>query len=265
LINAKVLRALDFIEPISGSGYFSQYEERIPGAIYVIGVDPGKGVNNDYSVIQIGRVINRDLVKQVAVYRRNDMDIFEFAKEVYNIANYWNEAFVNVENNGLGEVIINKLWHEYEYVNIFYDRPQPTMGQRTRRKATVGTNANTVTKKIMTSLLKNYIENNLIKICDRVTISELSSFIDRGNEKYSADDGAHDDTVTALGWMLYMFDNPWYQDILAYENIQTVEDEEMIKQVKKKIDDTKELPDPNKFISGDGTGLFSGERWEGVL
>lgn len=74
--------------------------------MYVIGVDVGYGVGSDDSVIQ---VLDASNLNQVAEYTCNTIIVDEFAKKIIEIADYYNDAIVNVERNALGKILIDKI------------------------------------------------------------------------------------------------------------------------------------------------------------
>jgi hypothetical protein len=69
----------------------------------------------------------------------------------------------------------------------------------------------------MLSMLKEAIDNNLITIYDKPTISEMFSFIisqTSSSWKAQAEQGAHDDLIMALAiaWQLYQTEQPIITD-----------------------------------------------------
>jgi hypothetical protein len=92
-------------------GKFRIYEKPEPDAIYVVGVDCGKGTGEHDSTCQIYKVTNLNPYKseQVAVWQDNATDIYSFANIVYRIALYYNKAYVMVENNAEGSTVVSQL------------------------------------------------------------------------------------------------------------------------------------------------------------
>jgi hypothetical protein len=114
----------DILETITGKptidpdilqlgGYFRIYErpEKSNNSMYILGVDVSKGTGLDYSVIQVLKVTSLSPVKlkQVAVYECNTINPYAFAEIVNRAAIYYNNAYIMVENNGEGSVIVSQL------------------------------------------------------------------------------------------------------------------------------------------------------------
>jgi hypothetical protein len=90
---------------------FRIYEKPVPKAQYVLGVDTSKGVQKDFSVIQVIRIdgVNPIKLEQVAVYENNAIDVYAFAEVVNRIAVYYNQGYIMVENNAEGNTVVSEL------------------------------------------------------------------------------------------------------------------------------------------------------------
>lgn len=96
------------------------WEEPIPGMSYVAGVDVslGKGTG-DYSVVN---VICVESGKHVLEWRARQSAIWDTAKAVDEIGRKYNNAWVGVEINGVGEGVINRLREFHAYPNLYSRR-----------------------------------------------------------------------------------------------------------------------------------------------
>jgi len=170
------------------------YEKPIKGAVYVAGVDPGKGLGQDYSTIQIIQIEGIEKVKQVAVYRNNKIDPHNFSGVVIKISQMFNRAFILVENNGKeGGMVIEAIHYIHKYDMLVSQNAND-----------LGISSNVRTKFTANMLMRRYVENNFIKIVDRITIIELGKYEEVRPNIFKAKDKAdHDDTVTALVWAVY--------------------------------------------------------------
>ena len=86
-----------------------------------------------------------------------------------------------------------------EYENTFVESALKNSG--------IGVTMTKKIKRIGCSNLKDLMEQNLLEICDADTISELSSFVPKGNS-YEADKGCHDDMVmncVMFAWFISTF------------------------------------------------------------
>lgn len=122
-------------------------------------------------------------VKPVVAYETNNGGVFEL------------ERLATLNRNG--------YWKMYE---------QKTLGTTDGISNTgkYGFNTNSATRPAMLQLLKEAIDNQLIRIYDKPTINEMFSFIIRPNGRPEAEVSAHDDLVMALAiaWQMYQTENP---------------------------------------------------------
>jgi hypothetical protein len=176
---------------------FRVYEKPKDGSIYVIGVDVAKGTGEHYSTMQVLKIVSIDPLKvqQVAVYEDNMTDVYRFSEIVNRTCYYYNKAYLMIENNGEGAPVVNRIWWEYENEYL--------VCTGTKAKD-LGIRATKATKPIAVLFMKKVIEGKSLKVIDYKTIKQLSSFIDKGNNKFTGG-GQDDDLVSALYWALYIF------------------------------------------------------------
>ena len=207
LIHTNALRNLAFVRPIFQKQGFDQYEDIKPGHEYVISVDTARGVGGDFSaflVIDVSDIPYR----VVAKYRDKDISPLIYPELIYNVANNFNQAFVLVEINDIGEQVANVLYRDLEYENLFTTAAMGRAGQRVGvwggKNSQLGVRTTKQVKRIGCSTLKDLIEDQKIIIEDYDTIEELSNFISK-RESYEAEEGHHDDLVMCLvlfGWLI---------------------------------------------------------------
>jgi len=167
------------------------------GNSYVIGVDSGKGTGENWSTIQVMKIIsiNPVAMEQVAVFEDNLTDVYEFAEIVDRISIYYNNAHIMCENNGEGSPVVQRLWWELENENLV------NTGSKV---ANLGIRATRNTKPKAVLLMKKLIEDGSINLIDRNTIEQLSTFIEDNNKFFGKD--RPDDLVSALYWSTYIFE-----------------------------------------------------------
>tara|TARA_B100001248_G_scaffold41741_1_gene26730 strand:- start:25 stop:1662 length:1638 start_codon:yes stop_codon:yes gene_type:complete len=207
LIHTNALRNLAFVRPIFQKQGFDQYEDIKPGHEYVISVDTARGVGGDFSafvVIDVSDIPYR----VVAKYRDKDISPLIYPELIYNVANNFNQAFVLVEINDIGEQVANVLYRDLEYENLFTTAAMGRAGQRVGvwggKNSQLGVRTTKQVKRIGCSTLKDLIEDQKIIIEDYDIIEELSNFISK-RESYEAEEGHHDDLVMCLvlfGWLI---------------------------------------------------------------
>jgi hypothetical protein len=73
-----------------------------------------------------------------------------------------------------------------------------------------GFNTNSATRPAILQILKEAIDNQLITIYDKPTISEMFSFIVKPNGRPEAEQSSHDDLVMslAIAWQMYQSESP---------------------------------------------------------
>jgi hypothetical protein len=192
LILGEILEEIDTKTPIDFkySHAMSIFEEPEENTSYVLGVDCAKGLGSDYSVIQVLKIRNQFDLEQVAIYRNNLIDPETFAGVCVDVAKFYNYAALMVENNDIGEMVVNSIWNDHEYENLVnYD--SKGYGIRATKKTKFEGNL----------LLKKYVENKWLKINDRVTVEELSRYVEVSpNVFHASSQNGLDDTVNATIW-----------------------------------------------------------------
>lgn len=79
-----------------------------PKKRYIIGVDVSKGTGKDSSTIEI---LDAENYEQVAEYI-GFVSTPEFSRIIKKLANYYNQGFVVIESNGIGEAVFNGVYHD---------------------------------------------------------------------------------------------------------------------------------------------------------
>ena len=173
------------------------YEKPIEGASYVIGNDVAKGTGRHYSTSQVLKIISTSPLKleQVATYQNNFVDVYNFSSIINKLSYFYNNAYLMVENNADGAAVVTQLHWEYENENLV------NSGGKMKD---LGVRATKQTKPKAVLFTKRLIESGDLLIKDQKTIMELNDFIDKGNNKYGANN-YDDDLVAALYWACYLF------------------------------------------------------------
>lgn len=194
LIDSDVLERIQFKDPIATkwNGLLQIYKQPLPGGEYVLGVDTGKGIGKDYSVIQVLWIRNEWDIEQAAIYRNNMINPRDFAQICVSVAKFYNNAHMMVENNDIGATVADTVWHEFEYEDLINLDPN-ALGVRSTKKSKLKANM----------LLKEYLEKDRLRVCDESTIYELSRFEEIKPNVFAAGRHEHDDCVTSLLWALY--------------------------------------------------------------
>jgi len=175
---------------------FRVYEKVEQGSRYVIGVDTAKGTGEHFSTIQVLKImaIKPIMLKQVAVYESNEIDVYKFSDTVNRVAIYYNQAYIMAENNAEGAAVVSRLWWDHENEGLV------NSGGKTKD---LGIRASRASKPRAVLLMKKLIEDGSLSIVDSSTVNQLASFIEKNNKFFGKD--MPDDLVTGLYWAVYLF------------------------------------------------------------
>ena len=215
LVNVNVLRNMTFVNPTFHKNGFDQYGDILPDHQYVITVDTARGVgldNSAFLVIDITSVPYR----VVAKFKDSLISPILYPELIYNVATNYNQAFVLIEINDIGEQVANILANDLEYENIFITNVKGRAGQvisggfSSNRQ--LGVRTTKKVKRIGCSTLKDLVEDNKIIIEDFDLIEEMSNFITK-KDSYEADEGYHDDLVMCLVLFSWLIRQSYFKDL----------------------------------------------------
>ena len=206
LITPSKLRTLAYKTPIQSNAGLDVYEQPQKGHTYFMVADVSRGTKNDYSAYVVFDVTQVPY-RVVAKYRDNEVKPLLFPQKIYHVARAYNQAFVLVEVNDIGEQVANALQFDMEYDNLVMASMRGRAGQImgggfSGGKAQLGVRTTKAVKKIGCSNLKQLLESDKIIVEDFDCINELSTFIVKGSS-FEADDGCNDDLVACMfifGW-----------------------------------------------------------------
>ena len=206
LITAAKLKTLTYKTPIQSNAGLDVYENPQKDHTYFICADVSRGTSNDYSAYLVFDVTQVPY-RIVAKFRDNTIKPLMFPQKIYHVARAYNQAFVLIEVNDIGEQVANAMQFDMEYDNLVMASMRGRAGQImgggfSGGRAQLGVRTTKAVKKIGCSNLKQMVEDNKIVIEDFDCINELSTFIVKGSS-FEADDGCTDDLVACMfifGW-----------------------------------------------------------------
>lgn len=214
LVSGAKLRSLAFTNPEYTADSLDIYEQPIKGHLYICTVDCSEGVGADYSTINVIDVTQQPY-KQVAKYRNNNLPLLFFPTIIFNVAMKYNEAFVLVETNNVGQQVVDILHYDLEYDNIYKLEQHHIKGQTIssgfKRNISIGVKTTKSVKKIGCANLKTLIENDKLLIKDFDTIAELNTFV-RVRDSYAAEEGNNDDLVMGLVLFSWLTAQSYFKD-----------------------------------------------------
>lgn len=207
LISSSKMLTIIHQKPLSDDEGLAVYDEPADYHRYIISVDTGEGIGQDYSAFSVIDITEKPFV-QVARFYNNKTGVDVYPYIIHEAAKRYNNAHIFVELNDIGDQVAKTIWWEFEYENVIMTRSKKPFGQELTFMATKGSKpgvkTSTGVKRIGCSNLKHLIEGDQLTIKDWNTKQELSNFVKVG-ATFQAKDGQHDDLVMGLvlfGWLV---------------------------------------------------------------
>jgi hypothetical protein len=263
LISVSKLRNLVFEDPIKNNGKgLVVYEEPEKEKNYIITVDTARGIDHDYSAFVVFDITTFPY-KTVARYKNNEIKPMLFPSIILDMAKAYNEAYVLVEVNDIGEQVASILQYDLEYENMLMCSMRGRAGQIvgsgfSGKKTQMGVRMTQAVKKTGCSNLKALIEEDKLFTNDYDIIAELTTFVQK-KQSWEAEDGCHDDLAMCLvifAWLVAqdyfreMTDNDVRKRIYEEQKNQIEQDMAPFGFILNGVEDDEE------FVDSDGT------RWK---
>lgn len=199
--------------PVPNNRSILQYQPPIKQHFYVMCVDTSRGKGLDYSTFQIIDITQLPY-RLVCSYRENSISTLVFPEVIYRIAELYNDAFVLIETNDLGQQVADILFYDLEYENVYMSSSED-IKEGGGRGSSPGLRTTKKTKAVGCDMLKSLIENDQLIVNDSETISEFTTFI-RVGTTYKAEEGKHDDLVMPLVMFAYLTTQPVFKDLFDF-------------------------------------------------
>jgi hypothetical protein len=201
LINAAKLKNLVYEDPIKRNAGLDIYEEKKEEHNYLMTVDVARGLGNDYSAFIVFDITEFPY-KVVAKYRNNEIKPMLFPNIINQVAKAYNNSWVLIEVNDIGDQVSNILHFDLEYDNILMCSMRGRAGQIvgsgfSGKKSQLGVRMTSSVKKLGCSNLKTLMEDDKLLTVDYDIISELTTFSQRHNS-FEAEEGCNDDLSMCL-------------------------------------------------------------------
>jgi|LauGreDrversion4_2_1035121.scaffolds.fasta_scaffold02514_15 hypothetical protein len=201
LINPTKLRNFAYEDPIKRNAGLDIHEHPQQEHNYLITVDVARGLGNDYSAFVIFDITNFPY-KVVGKYRNNEIKPMLFPSIINEVARGYNDAWLLVEVNDIGDQVANILHFDLEYDNILMCAMRGRAGQLvgsgfSGKKSQLGVRTTAAVKKLGCSNLKTLMEDDKLLTVDYDIISELTTFSQKHNS-FEAEEGCNDDLAMCL-------------------------------------------------------------------
>tara|TARA_Y100001963_G_scaffold138415_1_gene203160 strand:+ start:1259 stop:2902 length:1644 start_codon:yes stop_codon:yes gene_type:complete len=216
LITPSKLRQLTYREPIQSNAGLDVHINPEEGHTYMLTADVARGTSNDYSAFVVIDITSVPY-KIAAKFKDNELKPHLFPSKIYDVARAYNQAFVLLEINDIGEQVASAMQFDLEYDNLCMASMRGRAGQVlgggfSGGRAQLGVRTTKAVKKIGCSNLKQLVEDNKLIVEDFDCIKELSTFIVKG-QSWEADEGCNDDLVACMFIFAWATDQQYFKEL----------------------------------------------------
>ena len=216
LISPAKLRNLVYEEPLKKNAGLDIYENAKKNHNYLITVDVARGLGNDYSAFIVFDITEFPY-KVVAKYRNNEIKPMLFPNIIYDVARGYNQAYLLIEVNDIGDQVAGILQFDLEYENLLMCSMRGRSGQIagsgfSGKKSQLGVRTTAAVKKLGCSNLKTLIEDDKLTTCDYDIISELTTFTQKHNS-FEAEEGCNDDLAMCLVLFAWLVAQDYFKEM----------------------------------------------------
>jgi hypothetical protein len=218
LINPSKLKNLVYDDPLKRNAGLDVYENPKPENNYLMTVDVARGIGNDYSAFIVFDITNFPY-KVVAKYRNNEIKPMLFPSIIHEVAKGYNDCWLLVEVNDIGDQVANILHFDLEYDNVLMCAMRGRAGQIvgtgfSGKKSQLGVRMTAAVKKLGCSNLKTLMEDDKLLTNDYDIISELTTFAQRHNS-FEAEEGCNDDLAMCLVIFSWLVAQEYFKEMTS--------------------------------------------------
>jgi len=216
LIAPSILRNMVYETPLTKNAGLDIYEKPEKDHNYILTVDVARGLGNDYSAFIVFDVTQFPY-KVVAKYRNNEVKPMLFPNIILDVAKGYNNAYILVEVNDIGDQVASILQFDLEYENLLMASMRGRNGQIvgqgfSGKKTQLGVRTTAAVKKLGCSNLKTLIEDHKLLTCDYEIISELTTFAQKHNS-FEAEEGCNDDLAMCLVIFAWLVAQDYFKEM----------------------------------------------------
>ena len=217
LISVTKLRNLVFEDPIVNNHKgLLVYEHPVKGNDYIITVDTARGIDHDSSAFIVFDITTYPY-KTVARYKNAEIKPMLFPNLIMDVAKAYNNAYVLVEINDIGEQVASIMQYDLEYENLLMCAMRGRNGQQvgsgfSGSKTQLGVRMSQAVKKLGCSNLKTLMEDDKIITNDYDIIAELTTFVQK-KQSWEAEDGCHDDLAMCLVIFAWLVAQDYFKEM----------------------------------------------------
>ena len=216
LIAPAILKNMVYENPITRNAGLDIYEKPEKDHNYILTVDVARGLGNDYSAFIVFDTTQFPY-KVVAKYRNNEIKPMLFPNVILDVAKGYNNAYLLVEVNDIGDQVASILQYDLEYENLLMASMRGRNGQIvgqgfSGKKTQLGVRTTSAVKKLGCSNLKTLIEDHKLLTCDYEIISELTTFAQKHNS-FEAEEGCNDDLAMCLVLFAWLVQQEYFKEM----------------------------------------------------
>jgi len=216
LINPTKLKTLVYEDPTQRNKGLDIYKPPEEDRNYLITIDVARGIGGDYSAF-IVYDITEFPYKVVAKYRNNEIKPMLFPNIIFDVARGYNQSFILIEINDIGDQVANILHFDLEYENLLMCSMRGRSGQIvgagfSGKKSQLGVRMTAAVKKLGCSNLKTLLEDDKLLVCDYDIISELTTFTQKHNS-FEAEEGCNDDLAMCLVIFAWLVAQDYFKEM----------------------------------------------------
>jgi hypothetical protein len=260
LINPAKLRNFVYEDPIKRNAGLDVYEHPQKEHNYLMTVDVARGLGNDYSAFVVFDITNFPY-KIVAKYRNNEIKPMLFPSIIHDVARAYNNSWLLIEVNDIGDQVANILHFDLEYDNVLMCAMRGRAGQIvgsgfSGKKSQLGVRMTASVKKLGCSNLKTLMEDDKLLTVDYDIISELTTFAQRHNS-FEAEEGCNDDLAMCLVIFSWLVAQDYFKEMTDNDVRKRIYEEQknQIEQDMAPFGFILDGLDENTFVDS------SGDRW----
>ncbi len=269
LISPAKLQNIPFHDPIASNAGLDVYERVQKDHEYIVTVDVARGIGGDYSAFIVFDITTVPY-KIVAKYRNNEIKPVLFPSVIFQVCKEYNNPYVLVEVNDIGDSIAATLNYDLEYPNVLMCAMRGRAGQIVGQgfsgnKTQLGVKMSVTVKKIGCANLKAIVEEDKLLFNDFQIFQELTTFVQK-KQAWEADEGYHDDLVMCMVLFAWLVMQEYFKE-MTDQDIRRRIYEEQRNQIEQDMAPFGFIDDgmgDDTFIDADGTLWEYGDKQEEV-
>ena len=216
LISPAKLQLIPFADPISSNAGLDVFTRAEKDHEYIITVDVARGIGGDYSAFIVFDITTLPYTI-VAKYRNNEIKPVLFPSVIFRVAKEYNNPYILVEVNDIGDSIATTLNYDLEYPNILMFAMRGRAGQVVGQgfsgyKTQLGVKMSVTVKKIGCANLKAIVEEDKLLFNDFHIFQELTTFVQK-KQAWEADEGYHDDLVMCMVLFAWLVMQDYFKEM----------------------------------------------------